>query len=62
MFGYTKNAIHPVTPFTHPYVQELEMYSTVSYNLISAWLKKITQVITAIFQVSIGVQRVYDLP
>lgn len=38
------------------------MYPPISYNLTSAWLWKIAQVITAIFHASIGVQSLYDLP
>lgn len=59
---YIKNAIQSVTTLTHPSMQESEMYPTISNNVISAWLQKITEVITAIFQVSVGVQRVFDLP
>lgn len=59
---YIKNVIQSLTTLIHPSMQESEMYPTISNNLVSAWLQKITQVVTAIFQVSVGVQRVFDLP
>lgn len=57
-----KNIVHSGTLFTHPSLQESEMYHTVSNNLISTLLQKITEVITAIFQFGVGIQGGYDLP
>lgn len=57
-----KNIVHSGTLFTQPSLQESEMYHTVSNNLISTLLQKITEVITAIFQFSVGIQGGYDLP
>jgi len=57
-----KNIVHSGTPSTHPSLQEPETYHTFSNNLISTLLQKSTEVITAIFQFSVGIQRGYDLP
>lgn len=59
---YILKVIPLLIPFTHPLVKKSEMYPAISFNLTSAWLWKTAQVTIAILHVSIGVQRVYDLP